>query len=45
MNPAHSTSLSVVGGLGGGAAPLPPNQKNAVPRTADSQYRERMTAR
>jgi hypothetical protein len=44
MDPEHRTMLNVVGGLGGGAAPLPPNQTNAVPQTADSQYPERMTA-
>ncbi len=36
--------MNVMGGLGGGAAPLPPNQNNAVPRPDDSQYRDRMTA-
>ncbi len=29
MNPEDRASLSVVGGLGGGAAPLPPNQNRA----------------
>lgn len=26
MDPEHSRMIEVVGGLGGGAAPLPPNQ-------------------
>jgi len=29
MNAEHRASLNVVGGLGGGAAPLPPNQNKA----------------
>ena len=29
MNPTHRASQNVVGGLGGGAAPLPPNQNRA----------------
>ena len=29
MNPDHRAGLNVVGGFGGGAAPLPPNQNKA----------------
>ncbi len=29
MDPEHSRMIEVVGGLGGGAAPLPPNENRA----------------
>jgi hypothetical protein len=29
MDPEHSRMIEVVGGLGGGAAPLPPNKNRA----------------
>jgi len=44
MDPEHRAMLNVVGGLGGGAAPLPPNKTNAVPQTADRRFRKRPTA-